>query len=132
MRSRNASPGQCRRDTVADHVVVLDEAIAQLPAEIALGHRPGDDPSLVQRTVVVRAVSAGCSEKFAAACRAHNVGFSVVCRSNRQIHSAIFDTLGFEDLWSQAVTQNGEEREGAAVISSPSWSHSRTGPTAPD
>ena len=62
-------PGNAGANTVADHVVVLDEAIAQLPAEIALGHRPGDDPSLVQRTVVVRADSAGCSEKFAAACR---------------------------------------------------------------
>ena len=72
-------------------------------------------PSCV-RTVVVRADSAGCSEKFAAACRARNVGFSVVCRSNRQIHSAIFDTLGFEDLWDQAIKQNGEDREGAAVI----------------
>jgi len=109
-------PGNAGANTVADHVVVLDEAIAQLPAEIALGHRPLDDPSLVQRTVVVRADSAGCSEKFAAACRSRNVGFSVVCRSNRQIHSAIFDTLGFEELWDQAVKQNGEDRQGAAVI----------------
>ncbi len=95
---------------------MLDDAIAQLPAEIALGHRPGDDPSLVLRIVVVRADSAGCSEKFAAAARSRNVGFSVVCRSNRQRHSAIFDTLGFEELWCQAVKQNGEDREGAAVI----------------
>ena len=109
-------PGNAGANTVADHVVVLDDAIAQLPAEIALGHRLGDDPSLVLRTVVVRADSAGCSEKFTAAARARNVGFSVVCRSNRQIHSAIFDTLGFEELWCGAVTQNGEDREGAAVI----------------
>jgi hypothetical protein len=65
---------------------------------------------------VTRADSAGCTEKFVAACRSRNVGFSVVCRSNRQIHSAIFDTLGFEELWHQAITQNGEDREGAAVI----------------
>jgi hypothetical protein len=74
-----------------------------LPPEIALGHRPGNDASLVERTVVVRADSAGCSETFATACRSRNVGFCVVCRSNRQIHSAIFDTLGFEDLWDQTV-----------------------------
>jgi len=109
-------PGNAGANTVADHVVVLDEAIAQLPAEIALGHRLGDDPSLVTRTVVVRADSAGCSEKFATAARARNVGFSGVCRSNRHIHSAIFDTLRFEELWCQAVKQNGEDREGAAVI----------------
>jgi len=109
-------PGNAGANTVSDHIVVLDDAIAQLPAEIALGHRPGDDPSLVRRTVVIRADSAGCTEKFVAACRARNVGFSVVCRSNRQIHTAIFETLGFEELWDQAITQHGEDREGAAVV----------------
>ena len=109
-------PGNAGSNTVSDHVVVLDDAVAQLPPEIAVGHRPGDDPSLIERTVVIRADSAGCTEKFVAACRSRNVGFSVVCRSNRQIHSAIFDTLGFEELWHQAITQNGEDREGAAVV----------------
>jgi len=109
-------PGNAGSNTVADHVVVLDDALAQLPAEIAVGHRVGDDPSLVRRTIVMRADSAGCTEDFVAACRARNVGFSVVCRSNHQIHSAIFDTLGFEELWHQAIKQNGEDRQGAAVI----------------
>jgi hypothetical protein len=109
-------PGNAGSNTVVDHVVVLDDAIAQLPPEIAVGHREGDDPSLVKRRVVIRADSAGCTEGLVAACRSRNVGFSVVCRSNRQIHTAIFDTLGFEELWHQAITQNGEDREGAAVI----------------
>jgi len=26
------------------------------------------------------------------------------------------DTLGFEELWHQAIKQNGEDRQGAAVI----------------
>jgi hypothetical protein len=39
-----------------------------------------------------------------------------VCRSNSQIHSAIFDILGFEELWHQAIKQNGEDRSGAAVV----------------
>ncbi len=51
-----------------------------------------------------------------AACRRRNVGFSVVCRSNAQIHQAIFDTLGFEEVWHQAIRQTGEDREGAAVV----------------
>jgi len=38
---------------------VLDAAIAQLPAEIAVGHRPGDDPSLVRRQIHVRVDSVG-------------------------------------------------------------------------
>jgi len=109
-------PGNAGANTVADHIVVLDDAIAQLPPQIAVGHRPGDDPSLVRRPVVIRADSAGCTEGFVAACRDRNVGFSVVCRSNSQIHSAIFGTLGFEELWHQAIKQNGEDREGAAVV----------------
>ena len=55
-------PGNAGANTVADHVIVLDAAIGQLPAEIAAGHHVGDDPDLVQREVVVRADSAGCTE----------------------------------------------------------------------
>ena len=62
-------PGNAGANTVADHVVVLDEAIAQLPGEIAAGHLEGDDASLVGRAVVIRADSAGCSEGFLRACR---------------------------------------------------------------
>jgi len=109
-------PGNAGANTVIDHVSVLDDAIAQLPAAIAAGHHLGDDPSLVKRTVVIRADSAGCTEGFVAACRRRNVGFSVVCRSNAQIHQAIFDIVGFEELWHQAIKQNGEDRKGAAVV----------------
>jgi len=109
-------PGNAGSNTVSDHIVVLDASIAQLPPDVAAGHHVGDDPALVKRTVVMRADSAGCTEDFVAACRKRNVGFSVVCRSNAQIHSAIFDTLGFEELWQQAIRQNGEDRKGAAVI----------------
>jgi len=42
-------PGNAGANNIADHVAVLDAAIAQLPAEIAVGHRPGDDPALVRR-----------------------------------------------------------------------------------
>ncbi len=41
-------PGNAGANTVADHVGVLDDAVVQLPDEIALGHRRGDDPALVQ------------------------------------------------------------------------------------
>ena len=42
-------PGNAGSNTVADHVTVLDQAIAQLPEEIAAGHHIGDDPSLDYR-----------------------------------------------------------------------------------
>ena len=78
-------PGNAGSNTVADHVVVLDAAVAQLPPKIALGHRRGDDPALVERGVVVRADSAGCTEGFLSACRERNIGFFVTVRSNAQL-----------------------------------------------
>jgi hypothetical protein len=35
-------PGSAGANTVADHITVLDRAIAQLPTEIGSGHRAGD------------------------------------------------------------------------------------------
>src|ERR671911_644237 len=42
-------PGNAGANNIAHHVAVLDAAIAQLPDQIAVRHRPGDDPSLVRR-----------------------------------------------------------------------------------
>jgi len=108
-------PGNANAGTVVDHLGLLDEAIAQLPSEIAAGHHEGDDPSLVVREVVIRADSAGCSEGFLAGCRARNVAFSVVARRNAQVEAAIFDAVGIEEIWSPATRQDGELRESAAV-----------------
>ena len=108
-------PGNAGANTVADHVTVLDAALAQLPGVIASGHRDGDDPGLVARDVVVRADSAGCTEGFLAACRARNVGFFVSARSNAQVTAAIFDAIGIEEVWLPALAQDGEVKEESAV-----------------
>ncbi len=108
-------PGNAGANTVADHVRVLDDAVRQLPIEVAAGHHEGDDAALVTREVVVRADSAGCTEGFLAACRARNVGFFVTVRSNAQVIGAILASAGMEEVWRPAVSQNGELREGAAV-----------------
>jgi hypothetical protein len=108
-------PGNAGANTVADHISVLDAAIAQLPGDVAAGHRAGDDEELVRRTVVVRADSAGCTEDFLKACRKRHVGFYVSARSNAQITAAIFDAIGIEEVWLPALAQNGEEKDGAAV-----------------
>jgi hypothetical protein len=107
-------PGNAGANTIADHVAVLDAAIAQLPAEIAVGHRAGDDPALVRRPVQVRTDSAGCTD-FVSHCRARNVGFAVIARKDAQVHAAISRILGDEQRWQQAVTQDGDDRRGAAV-----------------
>jgi hypothetical protein len=108
-------PGNAGSNTVADHITVLDGGIAQLPSDIARGHRAGDDPDLVTRDVIMRADSAGCTEDFLAACRARNVGFFVSARSNAQVTAAIFDAIGVEEVWLPALAQDGEAKEGAAV-----------------
>jgi hypothetical protein len=100
---------------VADHITVLDEAVAQLPADIAAGHHQGDKSNLVKRDVIMRADSAGCTEDFLAACRARNVGFFVSARKNAQVTAAIFDAIGVEEVWLPALDQAGEMKDGAAV-----------------
>jgi hypothetical protein len=107
-------PGNAGANSIADHVAVLDAAIGQLPDEIAVGHHPGDDTGLVRRQVQVRTDSAGCTE-FVWHCRARNVGFAVVARSNACIHAAISRAAFDHNRWQPAVRQDGDERPGAAV-----------------
>ena len=107
-------PGNAGANTIADHVTVLDQAIAQLPAEIAVGHHDGDDPGLVRRPVRVRCDSAGCTD-FVWQARRRNVGFSVVARSNANVHAAISRVIVDDDRWRTAILQNGDVRKGAAV-----------------
>jgi hypothetical protein len=108
-------PGNAGANTVADHLDVLDAAIAQLPTTIATGHRSGDDATTTTRTVVVRADSAGCTEGFLSGCRARNVTFFVTARSNAQVTAAVGDAIGIEQVWEPARTQAGERRDGASV-----------------
>jgi hypothetical protein len=108
-------PGNAGANTVADHVVMLERSLDQLPEQIAAGHHVGEDRALVDRSVVVRADSAGCTEGFLSACRERNVGFFVSARSNPQVTAAICDAIGLDDVWVPALTQTSEPKEGAAV-----------------
>jgi len=108
-------PGNAGANNAADHLAVLDTALAQLPAPIAAGHGVGDPAEAVDRAVVVRTDSAGATYGFVHGCRARNVGFAVVARSTAQIHSAIFKVLVDDERWHQATTQDGTDRKGAAV-----------------
>jgi hypothetical protein len=109
--------GNAGANTVADHLGVLDDAVAQLPPEVAAGHRAGDNAADVVRAVVVRADSAGCTAGFVAGCRDRNTGFAVVARSTRDIAAAISRTYTETNpsRWSPARRQNGESRDGAQV-----------------
>ena len=107
-------PGSDGANDVADHVSVLDDAIAQLPEAIRAGHHVDDDSNPFARTLIARADSAGCTDGFRQACRARNVGFFVTVRSNEQVMSAVYVAEGC-DVWLPALTQEGELRDGAAV-----------------
>ena len=103
-------PGNAGANTVADHLDVLDAAIAQLPGEIGGGHQRGDEAVLVQRRVQVRTDSAGCTHGFVHGCRARNVGFAVVARSNASIHAAIskIDIDDPDKRWHTARRRSGD------------------------
>lgn len=101
-------PGNAGANSVADHFTVLDQAVAQLPAEIAVGHHDGDDPSTVRRAVQVRADSAGCSTRFATGCRARNIGFAVVARTNASIHNGISRIQHDDKRWLPARRRTGD------------------------
>jgi len=102
-------PGNAGANTVTDHLAVLDTAIAQLPAGIAAGHHHGDDDSLVERGVQVRTDSAGCTRGFVHGCRARNIGFAVVARSNASIHAAISRINTIDDpRWRPAQRASGD------------------------
>ncbi|MHB1251807.1 MAG: IS1380 family transposase [Acidimicrobiales bacterium] len=107
-------PGNATAHNAADHVEVLDAAIAQLPTAIAWGHHQGDEltPS---RQIIARADNAGATREFLAACRSRRVNFSVTARANAQLQSAIYTVSQREDLWQPSRTQGGELRSGAAV-----------------
>jgi hypothetical protein len=107
-------PGNATANTIADHVTLLDQAITQLPVAIARGHR-ADEVDGIERAILVRADSAGCTTGFLSACRARKVSFCVSARSNAQLTSAIYATSVIEGLWHQAVTTDGELRDRAAV-----------------
>ncbi len=108
-------PGNAGANCAEDHLVVLDEALAQLPEPITAGHHLGEDEAMVRRPVVVRADSAGATYGFVWGCRDRNVGFAVAARSTPQLSAAISAIAQDETRWKSAVRPDGKHRKGAAV-----------------
>jgi hypothetical protein len=108
-------PGNAGANTVADNLGVLDEAVAALPEQIAVGHRPGDDPEMVRRPIVARADAAGTTYGFVWGCYERDIGFAVTARSNAQIHEAISKIVEDKARWRRARSQDGAVRKGSAV-----------------
>jgi hypothetical protein len=99
--------GNAGSNTAADHVTVLDMALAQLPEDAR--PRPGDPDS---PRVLARSDSAGATHLFAAACRSRGVGFSFGFPVDERIQR-IVDLIP-DECWHPAIEADGL-REGAWV-----------------
>ncbi|MEW6477804.1 MAG: IS1380 family transposase [Actinomycetota bacterium] len=105
--------GNAGANTAADHVKMLDAALAQLPPAWRAGHAPGDDPAAVAHPVLVRADSAGATHGFVDALVARNIGFSIGFDVDGRVRDALM--LVQEEDWEPAVEADGRLRRGAWV-----------------
>jgi len=102
-------PGNAGSNTAADHITVLQQALASLPAR----WRPElGDPAAPK--VLVRCDSAGATHGFAEACRSAGVGFSFGHPVDARVQDAV-DTLNLGHGWYPAVDTDGGIRDGAWV-----------------
>ncbi|MBT2505907.1 IS1380 family transposase [Streptomyces sp. ISL-98] len=100
-------PGNAGANTAADHISVLDDALAQIPD----AHRYGTD-------ILVRADSAGSAKAFLAHLRGlqasgMTIAFSVGTAVTDHVRRAILSLP--DHLWHPALDQDGTLREGAEV-----------------
>lgn len=101
--------GRAGSNTAADHIAVLAQALAGLPAR----WRPDpDDPEAPK--VLVRCDTAGATHDFATACRTAGVGFSFGYPVDWRVQDAV-DTLNLGDAWYPAIDTDGGIRDGAWV-----------------
>ena len=100
-------PGNSGANTAADHIAVLDQALAQIPD----AHRHGTD-------ILVRADSAGSAKAFLAHVRdvrkrgirtSFSVGYAVTEPVRRAVRALP------DRLWHAALDQDGTLRDGAGV-----------------
>jgi hypothetical protein len=102
-------PGNAGSNTAADHVTVLDLALAQLPVHARPTPTVPGGPQ-----VLIRADSAGATHAFMKACRERGVRYSVGLAVDQKIQDAI--TLIPAELWQCAIRSDGEERQNGQVV----------------
>ena len=102
-------PGNAGSNTAADHIIVLEQALASLPPEVRPDPENPDGPR-----ILVRSDSAGATHAFAAECRARGAGFSFGFPVDARVQDAV-DTLNLGDCWYPAIDSDGGIRDGAWV-----------------
>jgi hypothetical protein len=104
--------GNAGSNTAADHIAVLDMALAALP-EHALP-RPGKEPGTWEGPrLLARSDSAGATHAFAQACVERGVGYSFGFPIDHRIQR-IVDVIP-DHCWHPAIQTDGDLREGAWV-----------------
>ena len=100
-------PGNAGSNTAADHVALLDAALAQLPVKTKVA-----DP-LDGEWMLARADSAGATHGFVDALRERGLEFSVGFPMDESVREAVLG-LGC-GAWREAIHQDMEIRDGAEV-----------------
>lgn len=100
-------PGNAGSNTAADHVAVLEAALAQLPGDVA--DRERDDPV----PILARADAAGATHAFADALRKRKIRFSLGYYVDERVGQAALALP--QQRWLPAVGADDEAREGAWV-----------------
>lgn len=100
-------PGSAGANTAADHVELLDAAVAQLPVSTK-----ADDPT-DGMDVLVRADTAGATHGFVDAIVAKHFEFSIGFDITEAVRLAITDVPA--DAWQVPMDQDLEDRDGAGV-----------------
>ncbi|CAN5832610.1 hypothetical protein BH23ACT4_BH23ACT4_14890 [soil metagenome] len=102
--------GNAGANTTTDLLGTVDDAVFQLPVEVAAGHREGDHPAEVNYEVVVRSDSAG-GRALATGCRVRNLGFQTVARRNETVSAAVSVANTDRGRWEPALKQDGSEQD---------------------
>lgn len=100
-------PGNAHAHSAADHIAVLDLALAQLPVE-PLGTDPEDGVAMLVRTD-----AAGASHAFVDALVERGIEFSVGMEMRNPLRLGILALS--PSAWTEAITAECEIREGAEV-----------------
>jgi hypothetical protein len=100
-------PGNAGSNTAADHVALLDAALAQLPVKTKK-----IDP-VAGEWMLARADSAGATHGFVEALRERGLEFSIGYPMDEAVRQAVLG-LG-SGAWREAIHQDMEIREGAEV-----------------
>jgi hypothetical protein len=107
-------PGNAGANDAEDHLELLDQALAALPAGYQAGHEPGDDPGAVVHPILVRADSAGATHGFINGLVEANCEFSIGHRIDKRVREGLL--LAQEEDWVPAVEADKRRRQGAWVI----------------